>query len=206
MVSLAGATDPDGDPVTTRDRWSHAGRTGQEPPRPHRPDAVSKATECWVSVPERDQRGDGRVYRIAFTALRRPWWLLLGTGPCPCRARSASPRWIRRRRATTRSQSRRSAAYSSAAMLLAADTVRSLHLIGAAVWAGGMVMLALAVGAARRRLPSTSGSRCSVRSGGGSRSRRDRDVVLIATGPTWLGTGSAPSATCSTPTTGSGCW
>jgi putative copper export protein len=32
----------------------------------------------------------------------------------------------------------------------AADTVvRSLHLIGAAVWAGGMVMLALAVGAAR---------------------------------------------------------
>lgn len=36
-------------------------------------------------------------------------------------------------------------------MLAAADTlIRSLHLIGAAVWAGGMVMLALAVGAARR--------------------------------------------------------
>jgi putative copper export protein len=36
-------------------------------------------------------------------------------------------------------------------MLFAAETlVRSLHLIGAAVWAGGMVMLALAVGAARR--------------------------------------------------------
>ena len=36
-------------------------------------------------------------------------------------------------------------------MLIAAETfVRSLHLIGAAVWAGGMVMLALAVGAARR--------------------------------------------------------
>ena len=35
-------------------------------------------------------------------------------------------------------------------MLAATDTVvRSLHLIGAAVWAGGMVMLALAVGAAR---------------------------------------------------------
>ena len=35
-----------------------------------------------------------------------------------------------------------------------ADTVvRSLHLIGAAVWAGGMVMLALAVGAARRTVP-----------------------------------------------------
>lgn len=36
-------------------------------------------------------------------------------------------------------------------MLAASDLlVRSLHLIGAAVWAGGMVMLALAVGAARR--------------------------------------------------------
>ena len=36
-------------------------------------------------------------------------------------------------------------------MHIAAETfVRSLHLIGAAVWAGGMVMLALAVGAARR--------------------------------------------------------
>jgi putative copper export protein len=36
----------------------------------------------------------------------------------------------------------------------ASDTVvRSLHLIGAAVWAGGMVMLALAVGAARRTVP-----------------------------------------------------
>ncbi len=36
-------------------------------------------------------------------------------------------------------------------MLAASDTaIRSLHLIGAAVWAGGMVMLALAVGAARR--------------------------------------------------------
>ena len=39
-------------------------------------------------------------------------------------------------------------------MVAAADTlVRSLHLIGAAVWAGGMVMLALAVGAARRTIP-----------------------------------------------------
>jgi putative copper export protein len=36
-------------------------------------------------------------------------------------------------------------------VLAASDTViRSLHLIGAAVWVGGMVMLALAVGAARR--------------------------------------------------------
>jgi len=36
-------------------------------------------------------------------------------------------------------------------VLAASDMViRSLHLIGAAVWAGGMVMLALAVGAARR--------------------------------------------------------
>jgi putative copper export protein len=40
-------------------------------------------------------------------------------------------------------------------VLAASDTVvRSLHLIGAAVWAGGMVMLALAVGAARRTLPA----------------------------------------------------
>lgn len=39
-------------------------------------------------------------------------------------------------------------------MLAASDTVvRSLHLLGAAVWAGGMVMLALAVGAARRTVP-----------------------------------------------------
>jgi putative copper export protein len=39
-------------------------------------------------------------------------------------------------------------------VLAAADTlVRSLHLIGAAVWAGGMVMLGLAVGAARRTVP-----------------------------------------------------
>jgi putative copper export protein len=39
-------------------------------------------------------------------------------------------------------------------VLAAADTlVRSLHLIGAAVWVGGMVMLALAVGAARRTVP-----------------------------------------------------
>jgi len=36
-------------------------------------------------------------------------------------------------------------------MVLAAETlVRSLHLMGAAVWVGGMVMLALAVGAARK--------------------------------------------------------
>jgi putative copper export protein len=36
-------------------------------------------------------------------------------------------------------------------VIAASDTViRSLHLIGAAVWVGGMVMLALAVGAARR--------------------------------------------------------
>ena len=35
-------------------------------------------------------------------------------------------------------------------MLAASDTaIRALHLIGAAVWAGGMVMLGLAVGAAR---------------------------------------------------------
>jgi putative copper export protein len=39
-------------------------------------------------------------------------------------------------------------------LLAASDTlVRSLHLIGAGVWVGGMVMLALAVGAARRTVP-----------------------------------------------------
>jgi putative copper export protein len=39
-------------------------------------------------------------------------------------------------------------------VLAASDTlVRSLHLIGAAVWVGGMVMLALAVGAVRRTVP-----------------------------------------------------
>jgi copper transport protein len=38
-------------------------------------------------------------------------------------------------------------------VLAASDLlVRSLHLIGAAVWAGGMVMLALSVGAARRTI------------------------------------------------------
>jgi copper resistance protein D len=38
-------------------------------------------------------------------------------------------------------------------VLLAADTaIRSLHLIAAAVWAGGMVFLGVAVGAARRTL------------------------------------------------------
>jgi putative copper export protein len=39
-------------------------------------------------------------------------------------------------------------------LLAASDTlVRSLHLIGAGVWVGGIVMLALAVGAARRTVP-----------------------------------------------------
>jgi putative copper export protein len=38
-------------------------------------------------------------------------------------------------------------------VLAAADTfVRALHLLGAAVWAGGLVFLAVAVGAARRTL------------------------------------------------------
>ena len=93
-------------------------------------------------------------------------------------------------------------------MLLAAETlVRSLHLIGAAVWAGGMVMLALAVGAARRTVSEHErialfralGRRFAVAGGIAM-------VVLIATGTDMasdrLG---AWSATCSTPTTGSGC-
>src|SRR5687768_7380302 len=64
------------------------------------------------------------------------------------------------------------------------DTVfRSLHLIGAAVWAGGMVMLALAVGAARRTVAEPQrieffralGRRFFVAGGGAM-------LVLIATG------------------------
>lgn len=62
-------------------------------------------------------------------------------------------------------------------------TVRSLHLIGAAVWAGGMVMLALAVGAARRTVAETErvalfralGRRFAIAGGIAM-------VVLIATG------------------------
>ena len=39
-------------------------------------------------------------------------------------------------------------------MLAAGDLlIRSLHLIGAATWAGGLIMLAVVVGAARRRVP-----------------------------------------------------
>ena len=93
-------------------------------------------------------------------------------------------------------------------MLLAADTaVRALHLIGAAVWAGGMVMLALAVGAARRTVAEHErialfralGRRFAVVGGIAM-------VVLIATGPTWRRTGWRPSGTCSTPPMASGCW
>jgi putative copper export protein len=69
-------------------------------------------------------------------------------------------------------------------VLAASDTViRSLHLIGAAVWAGGMVMLALAVGAARRTVEGPQrvalfralGRRFLVAGGAAM-------VVLIATG------------------------
>jgi putative copper export protein len=71
-----------------------------------------------------------------------------------------------------------------AAVLAASDTaIRSLHLIGAAVWAGGMVMLALAVGAARRTVAENErvalfralGRRFAVAGGIAM-------VVLIATG------------------------
>jgi copper transport protein len=62
-------------------------------------------------------------------------------------------------------------------------TIRSLHLIAAAVWAGGMVMLALAVGAARRTVAETErvalfralGRRFAIAGGIAM-------VVLIATG------------------------
>ena len=69
-------------------------------------------------------------------------------------------------------------------MLFAADTaVRSLHLIAAAVWVGGMVFLGLAVGAARKTLADRErialfrqlGRRFLVAGGSAM-------VVLIATG------------------------
>jgi dipeptidyl aminopeptidase/acylaminoacyl peptidase len=62
-VSVAGATDPDGDEVTL----TITGVTQDEPTR--RPDAVLGPASYQVSLrAERDGAGDGRVYRIAFRA------------------------------------------------------------------------------------------------------------------------------------------
>ena len=67
-VSLAGATDPDGDPVTL----GIDAVTQDEPVRGRgdrtAPDAVLRGGGVLRIRAERNPRGDGRVYRIAFTA------------------------------------------------------------------------------------------------------------------------------------------
>ena len=66
-VSLDGATDPDGDPVTV----SVDGVTQDEPVTgpgdPTSPDAIDEGEGELRVRAERSPRGDGRVYRIAFT-------------------------------------------------------------------------------------------------------------------------------------------
>jgi hypothetical protein len=67
-ITLDGATDPDGDPVTlavdgvTQDE-PVVGRTDNTSP-----DAVDEGDGQLRVRAERDPHGDGRVYRIAFTA------------------------------------------------------------------------------------------------------------------------------------------
>jgi uncharacterized repeat protein (TIGR01451 family) len=66
LVTLSGATDPDGDPVTL----TITSVTQDEPvANPFAPDAMlgSSSNTVWLRS-ERDGSGDGRVYRIAFTA------------------------------------------------------------------------------------------------------------------------------------------
>jgi len=67
-MTLDGATDPDGDPVTL----SVNGVTQDEPVTGHgdstSPDAVDDGEGELRVRAERDRHGDGRVYRIAFTA------------------------------------------------------------------------------------------------------------------------------------------
>jgi WD40 repeat protein len=63
-VTLSGASDPDGDAVSI----TIDGVT-QDEPVGHRPDARTGLRSNQVSLrAERDNKGDGRVYRIAFTA------------------------------------------------------------------------------------------------------------------------------------------
>ena len=92
-------------------------------------------------------------------------------------------------------------------MLAASDTVvRSLHLIGAAVWAGGMVMLALAVGAARRTVSEPQ--RIELFRALGRRFLLAGGIamlVLIATGTDMAADRLEPGATSPTRTTASGC-
>ncbi len=76
-VTLAGASDPDGDAVTL----SITGITQDEPLRGGR-DARHAAGEDEVSLrAERDHRGDGRVYRIAFQATDAQGESCTGTAP-----------------------------------------------------------------------------------------------------------------------------
>jgi dipeptidyl aminopeptidase/acylaminoacyl peptidase len=67
-ITLDGATDPDGDPVTLR----VDGVTQDEPVTssgdPTSPDAVDEGEGELRVRAERNPRGDGRVYQIAFTA------------------------------------------------------------------------------------------------------------------------------------------
>jgi hypothetical protein len=64
VVELFGATDPDGDPVTV----TVTGVT-QDEPLTGRYDAVLTSTPEVVRIrAQRDRKGDGRVYSIAFTA------------------------------------------------------------------------------------------------------------------------------------------
>jgi hypothetical protein len=67
-LALDGATDPDGDPVTL----SVDGVTQDEPVvgsgDPTSPDAVDEGDGQLRVRAERNPHGDGRVYRIAFTA------------------------------------------------------------------------------------------------------------------------------------------
>ena len=143
-IRLSGASDPDGDLVTFE-----VTAVTQDEPVAGPPDAErSTAPGGLLLRAERDGAGDGRVYRVAFVARDGFGGACSGTTTVGVRKGSAAP-VDRRRRRTTRSGPERTNIL--AAMLATSDTaIRSLHLIGAAVWVGGMVMLALAVGAARR--------------------------------------------------------
>jgi hypothetical protein len=64
LVALSGGSDPDGDPVTLE----ITGVT-QDEPRGGTRDAQSAGDENQVRLrAERDVRGDGRVYQVAFEA------------------------------------------------------------------------------------------------------------------------------------------
>ena len=101
-ISLDGATDPDADPVTI----TVDGVTQDEPVTGHgdqtSPDAIDEGEGELRVRAERSPRGDGRVYRIAFTASDGRGGFARASPRCPCHARSASPRSTRHLPATTR--------------------------------------------------------------------------------------------------------